>query len=87
VAATLRASWWDLYDSWPFERVDAFDCAVDNFERAWREGQEAPIEPVLAQVPSEERMAWLSELLATEIAVRWQGDCTISHVPTRTCSR
>lgn len=70
MAANFQASWWKLYETWPFDRVCAFDRTVNQFETAWQEGRVAPIEPVLEQSLPNEHAVWLAELLAIEIMAR-----------------
>jgi hypothetical protein len=60
----------------PGSPIRRIDFACDQFEAAWREGQEPRIEDVLARTDAADRPALLHELLALEIELRLgRGEC------------
>lgn len=85
-----QASWWAAFESWPLDRLDDFDLACDDFENQFRAGQSVDISQILGRVPAWESPVWMAELLAIEMAVRWQRgeslnlDVFLSRFPTAT---
>ncbi|HEX7377244.1 MAG TPA: serine/threonine-protein kinase [Pirellulales bacterium] len=70
MAELNRASWWALYDCWALARVEAFDCAADEFEAGWRRGEDPPAGDFLLRAMPAERPFWLAEFLAIEMLAR-----------------
>jgi hypothetical protein len=71
-------------EAWPLWLVQAVDAACLRFEAAWKAGRQPRIEEYLGAAAGKEGAAFLSELLALELALRRRAGHTPQPVEYQT---